>query len=73
MSVPSRTDPLWRTLVCGTNDPSLAFPTKLLLQRLRQTVRKDPSQTEKAIQELHSFFLAHSFAQSDLKALLLLR
>jgi hypothetical protein len=69
MAVPSRTDPVWRRLVCGTNDPPLAFPTKLLLQRLRQTVRKDPSQTEKAIQELHSFFLTHAFAQGDLKAL----
>jgi hypothetical protein len=70
MTVPPVTDPRWRKLVCGDNDPPLsAFPTKLILQRLRRSVQKDPGQVDAAIQEIRTFFVANAFAQKDIDVL----
>jgi len=70
MSIPNISDPRWHDLVTGKKDPPLtALATKLLLQRLRQTVRHDASATPKAIAELHSFFAANAFAQRDISVL----
>jgi hypothetical protein len=70
MTVPPCSDPRWRPLVSGAKDPPLAsFPTKLILQRLRRTVQKDPDQMDAAIQELHAFFVSNLFAQKDLEVI----
>ena len=70
MSVPAKSDPRWRNLLEGSQDPKLsALATKLMVQRLRQAVKRDPSSLSVSIGEIHDFFTTNTFAHRDLAVL----
>jgi len=69
MAVPSVTDPRWRRALSGAEPKVSSLATKLLLTRLRDDVRRDPTATGPAVTQLHDFFAANAFAARDLAAL----
>jgi hypothetical protein len=70
MSVPAKSDPRWRTLLEGAQDPQLStLATKLMVQRLRQAVKRDPTSLSASIAEIHDFFTTNAFAHRDLAVL----
>jgi hypothetical protein len=68
--VPARSDPRWKELLSGEREPEFSsLATKLMVARLRQTVRADPGSMAAAIEELFHFFTVNDFAQRDLAKL----
>jgi hypothetical protein len=68
--VPNQSDPRWKEVLSEQRNPTFsALATRLLVTRLRQTVRSDPTSIAAAVQELHKYFTANGFAQRDLSNL----
>ncbi len=69
MSIPSLMDPRWRRALTGDEPKVTSLATRLLISRLRDDVRRDPSAMNDAVSQLHGFFSANAFAARDLSAL----
>ena len=69
MSVPIKTDPRWRRALTGQEPKVASLATKLILNRLREDVRRNPDALGSSIAQLHEFFTANAFAARDLPAL----
>lgn len=69
MAIPAKSSQLWKQVVSSDAERQLShLATRLLVQRLRQTVRKDPSQLPAASDELYDFVQSHAFAQADFES-----
>ncbi|WP_234732115.1 hypothetical protein [Acidocella facilis] len=66
MSIPAISDPKWRSALTGAEPKVNSLATKLLLSRLREEVRHNPSGIGRAAVELHEFFANNAFAARDL-------
>ena len=65
MAIPVKSAPVWRQVITSSDERHLSnLATKLVLQRLRQTVHKDPSQLSGAADELYDFVQSHAFAHA---------
>ena len=68
--VPNQSDPRWKQVLWEQRNPTFsALATRLLVTRLRQAVRNNPTMIAAAVQELHQYFTANDFAQRDLSNL----
>jgi hypothetical protein len=69
MSIPAKSDPRWKKLLSGSDQPPFSsLAIRLLVTRLRQDVAKTPGSMTTAIDELYGFFSNNKFAEKDVNA-----
>jgi hypothetical protein len=69
VAIPTELDPRWARALTGPEPRLSSLATKLLLARLRDDVRRDPSALGPCITQLHAFFCTNAFAARDLPGL----
>ena len=67
MALPPKSDPRWRDFLCSANSPHFTvLATRLIVDRLRGSLRSHEATIEQAVGELHDYFHRIGFAQRDL-------
>jgi len=69
ITVPPQSDPAWRRALTGEEPKVSALATRLLIARLRDEVKRDPTRLDQAVLQLRSFFTSNAFAMRDLARL----
>jgi hypothetical protein len=69
VAIPTKLDPRWTRALTGPEPKVSSLATKLLLSRLRDDVRRDPTVLTHSVTQLQSFFQANAFAARDLAVL----
>lgn len=72
MSIPSKTDPRWKTLVTGNTAYALkGLATRMMLTRVRlMGSRRDPKSQEEAIDTAYDFFTKNlEAAREDIRTI----
>lgn len=70
MDVPPADHVLWNQIISGTSNPDIkTLATRLLITRLRISVKTQGANLSDATLELHNFFVNNKFAHRDLAIL----
>jgi len=70
VDIPLADNILWGRIISGISNPDIrTLATRLLITRLRISVRNRETSLPDAVAELHSFFLNNKFALRDLAAI----